>query len=612
MAMNNGNNKLHIVIFFTIIIVIILAFFFLMKESKGNVKEHLLDYSQEFFDSSQSMCGGDSIQLLLVTSMKENVDNDSLFYGNLRYLSRNMFEKGDQSKAIGFLTNVISIFRNSECDSSAKEYLAYCHLLLGAANDEVGLTSISHEYYFNGLKILDAIKKDKLRGDFYNNLGVSLYRTGQSSKARAYFDSAMNCAVATDNPRLISIVHTNLAELYSEQGQYDKSIDHLLKSIHITYSDSPARPDEKSEDYYSLQSALGSLYLKNNNLPMAYACLSNAYNHMDKAKNKSYIYTTAYLMASYFNTISLNDSVKKYMDIAWRTADAENNPYHRMLLYEKEMNMAADNGNFKGAFSLARQILTLKDSLHNQENLHNIEESQNIYNLEKEAMSRRSGISEWNPSTVFVIMSLLLIVVCGIVIFLVVRIHKIRKLRDDALEVIVKEAELNKKEAENSKKVAEDEKLNSEATKEELRHLNQRLSSFALERLMINPRIEEISTELKRTISKLSSRDKDEREFLTAILTKLTLLQSDAKWDDFQHYFENVHPDFYSRLDEMHPNLTAKDRRLCALISLGMSTKDIASVVCLEVRSVESSRNRLRKKLGLDNDCNLFEYIKSL
>ena len=42
--------------------------------------------------------------------------------------------------------------------------------------------------------------------------------------------------------------------------------------------------------------------------------------------------------------------------------------------------------------------------------------------------------------------------------------------------------------------------------------------------------------------------------------------------------------------------LTVKEKRLCAFISLGLSTKEIAAIAFREVRSCESSRNRLRKK----------------
>lgn len=588
-----------------ILAIAIVSIPFFYKNTESNVKTELMDYTKSFLKNHPHESIADSTQHSIIETMDKNMANDSIFYFNLRVFCRNMFEKGEQSAAMEYLNNAVSLMQNNRCDDNALGFKAYCHLLLGAATDEVGLSSMSHEYYFKGMKILDKIGNNKLKGDFYNNLGVSLFHAGQREKARAYFDTAMNFAVKTDNSRLMSIIHTNIAEIYSSEGKYEKSIDHLLKSIHTSYTNLPDEDDTKKEEYYSLQSELGSLYLKSNNLPMAYACLSNAYNKMDKGKNKAYIYTTAYLMASYFNAVSEPDSVKKFMEIAWRTADAENNPYHRMLLYEKEMDMESENSNYDSALSLAKKVLLLKDSLHNQENLYSIEHSLSKYHDERVAMEKKSSIYDLHPVGAFTTLVVLLTCALIFIIWLMFRGRRIRDNQNAETKRILQEAAEYKKEL-------SDLRADTEKMKEELRQCNQQLSSFALERLKMNPGIEDVSTDIKRAITKLPPREKEMRGSLSGILSKLSVLQSDTKWDDFQYYFENVHPDFYERLDRAHPNLTAKERRLCALLSLGMSTKDIASVVNLEIRSVESSRNRLRKKLELDNDCNLFDYIKSI
>lgn len=74
-------------------------------------------------------------------------------------------------------------------------------------------------------------------------------------------------------------------------------------------------------------------------------------------------------------------------------------------------------------------------------------------------------------------------------------------------------------------------------------------------------------------------------------------------------YFEQVHPSFYKNIEEKCPDLTIKEKRLCAFLRLGLSTKDIASITFTEVRSVESARNRLRKKLDIASDESLIEFL---
>lgn len=59
------------------------------------------------------------------------------------------------------------------------------------------------------------------------------------------------------------------------------------------------------------------------------------------------------------------------------------------------------------------------------------------------------------------------------------------------------------------------------------------------------------------------------------------------------------------------PELTKTELRLCVFLLQGMSTKEIAAATNREIRSVESSRNRLRKKLGLEAGTDIKEYILS-
>lgn len=80
--------------------------------------------------------------------------------------------------------------------------------------------------------------------------------------------------------------------------------------------------------------------------------------------------------------------------------------------------------------------------------------------------------------------------------------------------------------------------------------------------------------------------------------------------EDFRMFFDEVHPDFLRRLSLLYPNLSKNDLRLCAYLHLGMSTKEIAALTYREVRSVESSRNRLRKKLGLPAEKSLQDFLK--
>lgn len=88
-------------------------------------------------------------------------------------------------------------------------------------------------------------------------------------------------------------------------------------------------------------------------------------------------------------------------------------------------------------------------------------------------------------------------------------------------------------------------------------------------------------------------------------------INNQADWVLFESYFDSAHRDFTGRLRAAYPDLTAGDFRICCLLRMNLSTKEIASLLNVSVRSVELRRYRLRKRLSLDGDANLVDFLAS-
>jgi DNA-binding CsgD family transcriptional regulator len=86
-------------------------------------------------------------------------------------------------------------------------------------------------------------------------------------------------------------------------------------------------------------------------------------------------------------------------------------------------------------------------------------------------------------------------------------------------------------------------------------------------------------------------------------------IRLDDDWELFKRHFEDVHGDFFKRLKYLYPELTAKDLKLCAYLRINLSSKEIAPLMNISVRGVEIGRYRLRKKLNIDSDKNLFDFM---
>ena len=83
-------------------------------------------------------------------------------------------------------------------------------------------------------------------------------------------------------------------------------------------------------------------------------------------------------------------------------------------------------------------------------------------------------------------------------------------------------------------------------------------------------------------------------------------------WDMVQMQLDKVHPGFMDRLIMKHPKLSNKERRLCAYLRLGLTSKEIAGLNNLSPQSVEIARVRLRKKLKLEHKIRLANYISQI
>ena len=80
----------------------------------------------------------------------------------------------------------------------------------------------------------------------------------------------------------------------------------------------------------------------------------------------------------------------------------------------------------------------------------------------------------------------------------------------------------------------------------------------------------------------------------------------------FKEAFRNADKEFFDKIKERHPELTSNDLRLCAYLRLNLSSKEIAPLVNISVKSVEIKRYRLRKKMNLPREVNLTDYIMNL
>jgi len=157
--------------------------------------------------------------------------------------------------------------------------------------------------------------------------------------------------------------------------------------------------------------------------------------------------------------------------------------------------------------------------------------------------------------------------------------------------------ELELKELESSQKII---KLNNEKLRNDIESKNRELATSTMSIIKKNEFLNSIKNELIDGTEKNVSK-------VVKIIDKN--LNNTDDWKMFQEAFNNADKKFLDKVKEKHPDLTPNDLRLCAYLRLNLSSKEIAPLLNISPRSVEVKRYRLRKKMDLEHNANLTNYI---
>lgn len=177
----------------------------------------------------------------------------------------------------------------------------------------------------------------------------------------------------------------------------------------------------------------------------------------------------------------------------------------------------------------------------------------------------------------------------------------------------------------------QEKKITKEATEEQMRIMrtNHELIEKEREKEVYRLRSEKLQRELTSksthlaTESEVLSRVREElvdilsqpTDAITAIRSIKSKIQemprSAVNWEDYDNHFHSAHPDFIKNLLDKFPALSPAETKICALLRVGLTSREIAHMLTVSERSVENHRYRIRKKLGI-GDTNIVQFFNSI
>ena len=149
-----------------------------------------------------------------------------------------------------------------------------------------------------------------------------------------------------------------------------------------------------------------------------------------------------------------------------------------------------------------------------------------------------------------------------------------------------------------------------ECLEQDLRNKSKELVNYTI---LLDKR-NELLNRLKSMLTReLESPEMSVEQLKQNLITSIDRNISDrGDWQIFKSHFDAANSDFLEKLKNIHNTLTPSDLRFCGFLRMNLTSKEIAALLSISLRSVEVKRYRLRKKMALSHDQNLIEYLMNI
>jgi tetratricopeptide (TPR) repeat protein/DNA-binding CsgD family transcriptional regulator len=152
-------------------------------------------------------------------------------------------------------------------------------------------------------------------------------------------------------------------------------------------------------------------------------------------------------------------------------------------------------------------------------------------------------------------------------------------------------------------------RLKSEHLEEMMEQRSKELTAMAMHLVQKNSFLQK----LRNDALQLAKNDPASKPALGELLRAMNEEQrGEDDWGQFEEKFKLVHPGFIQLLSQRYPKLSPAELKVCAMLKINLSNKEIMKLLSVSLRNVESHRYSIRKKLGLPSDTNLSVFLAGL
>ncbi|HPS49470.1 MAG TPA: transcriptional regulator [Bacteroidales bacterium] len=477
--------------------------------------------------------------------------------------------------------------------------LAFYHFAAGSLYDLTGNFIMAVQEYQEAARLSASGGDESLRSGSLASLGSVYNRLKEPDNALVYLREALAVREGLHDQIGAASIQTCIGASFEEKGMDDSALFYYLKGYHIRIASKDIRPLASSE--YNL----GKLYNKMKRYDKAIRIFESANRHYQLLDEKAGLCITGLELARSLNYTGNKNKAATTAGESLNLAIKMNNNELISLSYETLTEIAAFNNDFREAYHYSLLHKKVGEILALQKKEMAIKETEARFrvkqmNDEMEKLKLQSNAQRKNIILLGVSSATLLVI-----LVLIILLYRSKVLAHRRKNQLLEQEALIRRQ---SDELAEKEKL---ILREKVETQSRELAAKALEMLRINETMGRIIDRLQQLNNRQASSDDIETE-ISRIVREIELHTQNNTWQEFDTIFKNIHTEFYNKLLERCPDLTAAEIKIAALLKLNLTTKEIAAITLKSEEGIKSTRYRLRKKLQFTSDDHLVPYLMQL
>ncbi len=509
--------------------------------------------------------------------------------------SAQVISKSAPESAFSIASELLEKSRDSGIDSLTGQ----CQLLRGYILFQFGMFQDATEALYEAEHIFERSRQKKLLARVNNVLGEVYYKIKSTESALQRHEKALRIYEEIKDEAGEAETKSFIGGMFEKSGEYPKALEYQAESLRLFES-----LGLKSQIAF-VRENIGSIYEDLGKYDSAYHNFHKAFLLNSELGDSLRVIGNLNNLGDVFRKTGETRRGLEYSEKAAEMSRRLGMIYQRKSATTDIAKSYAAMGDYESAFYYLEQSRRLSDLVYSEESTRQlaIQEAQYSLFTKNQQIKELEQARNFDTKMRWLLLTLVsLLFVLGWVIFnrqkLKIRGNKDLLQRQEEL-LLIKER-LITTEKENLRL------LELKMETEDQAH-SKSLTAQTLHVIDKNRMLEDIQSKLK---SILEEDPKEQKKRIRNLIKQIDFnFSHDTDWDDFKQTFEKVHQDFFKNIQERSGGLTPAEMKLASLMRLNLSSKEIASSLGISMDSLRISRYRLRKKLNLQKDDSLQQFL---